>query len=208
MLFEQKQRFESYLRVQDFLAQNRLPQPPANFAVQKKVLDDAVVGMGSHTGDQTGGRKESRADTVRQRALRRVERDEHLAPISKIGRALLPKDPGLQKALQLPGWNIATLHLVTMLHDELVDVQAFEIAGQERVDCEIVENAVDRDHFELEIELDDLFNRHRESSLLVELIQELLSATPQVVVRKPRRAKHHRSRLANGLDQLIELLLR
>jgi hypothetical protein len=112
MLFGQKQRFESFLRVQDFLEQNPLPQAPANFAVQKKELDDAIVALGSFSGDQTGGQKESRADTVRQVALRRVVRDDHMAPISKIGRALLPKDPGLQKALKLPADNIAVLRLV------------------------------------------------------------------------------------------------
>ena len=112
MLARQKQQYESYLRVQDFLGQSAPPQPPANYAVQKATLDDVIAKLGSHSGDQSGGQKESRADAQRQRVSRRSLREDHLAPIAKIARALLKDAPGIERALKMPNPQIATLRLV------------------------------------------------------------------------------------------------
>jgi hypothetical protein len=44
----------------------------------------------------------SRAETQRQKALRRRLREEHLGPIAQIARAMLSDKPGIEQALRLP----------------------------------------------------------------------------------------------------------
>src|SRR5438876_670584 len=94
----QKQVIEMYQRVQDYLGANP-PPTSAGYTIQKEVLDDVVAKLTDHSTDQATGRRLSRAEYTRQRALRSRIREDHLAPIAKIARATLRDVPGIEKAL-------------------------------------------------------------------------------------------------------------
>lgn len=108
MLSQQKQSIEMLQRVQDFLRENPPPES-AGYTVQKKTLDDIVAKLTDHSTDQVAGRRLSRAETQRQKGLRRKLREEHLSPIAQIARATLPDVQGIAKALRLPNENMSTL---------------------------------------------------------------------------------------------------
>lgn len=110
----QKQAIEAYQRVHHFL--NNHP-PPADretlgYRKQKAILDGIVEDLSAHAVGQSMGRRLRAAERVRQRALRRVLREEHLWPISQIARALLSEAPGIERALTLPGYRVGTTRLV------------------------------------------------------------------------------------------------
>lgn len=52
---------------------NPLPQAPANYAAQRQVLDETIVRLGAHSGDQSPGRK-GRTDTRRRRVATAAQR--------------------------------------------------------------------------------------------------------------------------------------
>lgn len=108
MLSQQKQSIEMLQRVQDFLRENPPPES-AGYTVQKKTLDDIVARLADHSTDQVAGRRLSRAETQRQKGLRRKLREEHLSPIAQIARATLPDVEGVANALRVPNENLSTL---------------------------------------------------------------------------------------------------
>jgi hypothetical protein len=59
---------------------------------------------------------------------------------------------------------------VAVLHHEGIDVESLEIASQEPVDLEVVENPFQGNDLQLEIELDDLFDWHGEGTLAMEFL--------------------------------------
>src|SRR5688572_13363055 len=101
MLARHKQLLEAYLRVQDFLAANPPPVPPPRYAERRAELDAAVARLTTLVGDQAAGVKESRDDTRRQATLRQELRTQHLAPVSRIAKALLTT-PEIRSALSMP----------------------------------------------------------------------------------------------------------
>lgn len=111
MQSRQKQVIEMIQRVQDFLGANP-PPPSTGYTLQKKNLDDVVATLTEHSTDQVSGRKLSRAETQRQKALRRKLRVEHIGPIAQIARASLADVPGIENALRLPPDNLSTMKLV------------------------------------------------------------------------------------------------
>lgn len=78
-----------------------------------------------------------------------------------------------------------------VLHHESIDVDVREVAGQEGVDLEVVENPLQRNNFDLEIELDDFLDGDREGALVVELGQELFGAAPDVLVTEDLWPERH-----------------
>jgi hypothetical protein len=112
MLSQQNEAIAMYQRVQDFLRENPPAGASAGYAVQKKVLDDVIARLTDHSTDQVAGRRLSRAETQRQKALRRKLREEHLSPLAQIARATLPDVDGIGQALRLPDDNLATLKYV------------------------------------------------------------------------------------------------
>ena len=112
MLLKENKAIAMYQRVQDFLRESPPPVATAGYTVQKKTLDDTVARLTDHTTDQVAGRRLSRAETQRQKSLRRKLREEHLSPIAQIARATLPDVDGIGKALRLPNDNLATLKYV------------------------------------------------------------------------------------------------
>ena len=103
----QKQVIEMYQRVQDFLGANP-PPTSAGYTIQKQALDGVVAKLTGHSTDQATGKRLTRAEFTRQRALRRRIREEHLGPIAKIARATLSDVPGIEKALRMPAENLST----------------------------------------------------------------------------------------------------
>jgi hypothetical protein len=111
VLTTQKQAIESYRRVQEFLASHPLPESPGYLA-QKKVLDEVVATLDDHSVQQSVGRRLTRAEAARQRALRKKLREEHLVPIARIARETLADAPGIEKAVALPSHSVGTTRLV------------------------------------------------------------------------------------------------
>jgi hypothetical protein len=108
----QKQVIEAYQRVQDFLAAHPVP-PPWSYGLPKALLDDVVERLSDHSTDQVAGRRLSRAETQRQKALRKTLRELHLRPISKIAKVSLAEAPGIQKALVMPAPQLSTTKLIS-----------------------------------------------------------------------------------------------
>lgn len=107
----QKQVIEAYQRVQDFLAAHPVP-PPWSYGLPQALLDDVVARLTDHSTDQVAGRRLSRAETQRQKALRKALREAHIRPISKIAKASVSETPGIQKALVMPAPRLHTTKLI------------------------------------------------------------------------------------------------
>ena len=107
----QKQVVQAFQRVQDLLTVHP-PPTTAAYTVQKQVLDDAIAKLTEHGTDQGAARRLSKAATKRQEALRAKLREQHLAPIAKIARAMLRDVSGIDVALTMPSWNLKTHNLV------------------------------------------------------------------------------------------------
>jgi hypothetical protein len=82
---------------------------------------------------------------------------------------------------------------VPVLQNERINVDLLEVARQEGVNLEIVQNSLHRNNLDLESELDDLFDRYRKRTLLVELRQELFSA-------RRRRSSYDRTAGRKAMD--------
>jgi hypothetical protein len=111
MLATQKQAIEAYQRVQDFLKDHPPPESPGYLA-QKKAFDEVVASLTDHSLNQVAGKRLRRAEGPRQRTLRTVLREQHLAPIAQIARATLGGAPGIDNALRMPRPNLSALKLV------------------------------------------------------------------------------------------------
>ena len=111
MLGRQKQQIEAYQRVQDFLRLHPPPESPG-YVVQKKKFDAIVATLSDHAANQVEGRRQGLAEGPRQVALRRILREQHLAPLAQIARATLANAPGVERLLRMPRYNLSTLKLV------------------------------------------------------------------------------------------------
>ena len=107
----QQQRVEAYQRVQAFLADNPLAEPNS-YGAPKALLDDVVGRLTTHGVDQAAGTRMGKADTQRQRVLRRVLRQQHLRPIAQIAKAVLRYGPGLDRATRMPSAHMTTTQLL------------------------------------------------------------------------------------------------
>lgn len=107
----QKQAIESYQRVQVFLANHPPPESPG-YTVQKKTLDEVLTALNEHAVGQLAGLRLVHAEVRRQGALRKVLREDHLRPISKIARATLADAPGIERALRMPSYALGSLKLI------------------------------------------------------------------------------------------------
>jgi len=114
MLSRHKQLLGSFERVQDFLKLFPLPTPPAKYAARKAELDATVTRLHALLGDQSQGQRDSRDDTKRQRAIRKLLRENHLAPISRMAKAVLPNDKTIQKGFAMPDVQLPTQKLIAM----------------------------------------------------------------------------------------------
>lgn len=111
MEMRQKQAYEAYQRVQDFV--NRHPvDGPAGYAGAKRLLDEVVTGLSRHTTNQASGGREGRAETVRQKVLTHRLRNLHLRPVAKIARAVLREAPGIHVALRIPPRQLPVMRLI------------------------------------------------------------------------------------------------
>jgi hypothetical protein len=111
MLSRQKQQIEAYQRVQDFLGMHPPPETPG-YLVQKKRFDAIVATLSDHAANQVEGRRQGRAEVPRQVTLRKILREQHLAPIAQIARATLANAPGVERLLRMPRYNLTPLKLV------------------------------------------------------------------------------------------------
>lgn len=125
MQAKQKQVFESFQRVQDFLGAHPLSEG-SSYGSPREMLDAVVAKLGGHTTEQVAGRRLSRASTQRQQALRRALREQHLIPIAAIAKATLSDAPGIEKALKLPAGNLSTTALIAEAQGIRVAIAQFE----------------------------------------------------------------------------------
>jgi hypothetical protein len=63
--------------------------------------------------NQVLGRRQRHGEVEAEPTLTRALREEHLAPISRIARAILADAPGIEKALKMPEYYITTLTLIS-----------------------------------------------------------------------------------------------
>ena len=111
MKAKQKQRIETYQRVQVFLTQNPLTSP-ATYGAASALLDDVVAQLTAHLGTQAAASRLTLAESERQRTLRRALREQHLVPIARIANAVLGGSPGIDKATRLPARYVTTTKLL------------------------------------------------------------------------------------------------
>jgi hypothetical protein len=111
MLARQKQVVEAYERVQDFLAANPAPAG-TTYGRPQAILNETVARLTEHRTDQVAGRRLSTAERNREKALRSALRELHLRPISKIAKATLADQPGIDKALKMPAPQLSTTKLI------------------------------------------------------------------------------------------------
>lgn len=99
-------------RVQDFLRRFTPASAPPKLEERRRELDEVVARLNALVGDQSSGRREAKDDSKRLGLVRRWLRTEHLEPISLIAKALLPKEPTIQKALAMPPGTLGTRKLI------------------------------------------------------------------------------------------------
>jgi hypothetical protein len=110
----QKQVIEALQRVQDFLALYPPINPAPKFAETRGALDASVKRILELTGDEYVGQRSKRDSTREQEKLRKTLLKEHLTPISRIAKAILPSDPTIQKALAMPKQQLGSTRLATV----------------------------------------------------------------------------------------------
>lgn len=81
----------------------------------RRELDDAIAAVASHVSSQSEGRLAGEGATRKQRALRRVLRDEHMAPIAAIAAAKLPATPEVEP-LKMPPQSAGVAKLAAHAH--------------------------------------------------------------------------------------------
>ena len=81
----------------------------------RRELDDTITAVANHVASQSEGRLAGEGATRKQRALRRVLRDEHMAPIAAIAAAKLPATPEVEP-LKMPPQNSGVAKLVAHAH--------------------------------------------------------------------------------------------
>jgi hypothetical protein len=112
MLARHKQLLGSYERVQAFLVANPPPNPSPAYAAKREAIAASIARLNTLLSDQAAGQKESQDDTGRIRLACRNLRENHLAKISQLAKALLARDPAVRKALALPDWRLPTKRLI------------------------------------------------------------------------------------------------
>lgn len=108
-----KQLIASLERIQAFLNRYPLPNPPAKFAERRAEVDEVLPRLTALAFEQSAAQRESRDGTRRQQTARQVLL-EALAPISRVGLAVLPQDPEIQKSMAMPDAKIATGKLLAI----------------------------------------------------------------------------------------------
>ncbi|GAC1516926.1 MAG: hypothetical protein NVS1B4_15190 [Gemmatimonadaceae bacterium] len=108
----QERQLRAFKQVLAFLAANPPASPPANYAVQLKVLTDVADALMASATDQDSGLRVSRQHTREQRILREQLRLEHMQPIARIARAQLRTVPGIEKALHAPRRRVRSEALI------------------------------------------------------------------------------------------------
>ncbi len=93
MQSQQSRTLGALQRVQHFLDTNAATIPPATYVKPRALLDDAVGKLEAHAVQQGTARLQSKGEVVNLRQLKVVLRTQHMAPIAKIARALLPNVP-------------------------------------------------------------------------------------------------------------------
>lgn len=81
----------------------------------RRELDEAIAAVASHVASQSEGRLAAEGATRKQRALRRVLRDEHMAPIAAIAGAKLPVTPEVLP-LKMPAQSVGVAKLTAHAH--------------------------------------------------------------------------------------------
>lgn len=107
----EKQRIESYQRVQTFL-QVRPAPAPATYGEPKQVLDQVIAQLTDHSSGQVVGTRLSQAEMRRQETLVKQLRERHLRPIVAIARASVGDQPGIEKALRMPATALGVVKLL------------------------------------------------------------------------------------------------
>jgi len=142
MELRQQQVIESYQRVQRFLDAhpNAAGSYAGSYGEPKARLDAVVERLTAHATRQMESGRKGRAETSRQRALKRALREDHLRPIAKIAHAVLHDAPGIAVALRLPRPQLTVTRL-------LADASAVRnaVAAYQPV---FVENALPADFME------------------------------------------------------------
>ena len=108
-----KQLIASLERIQAFLNRYPLPNPPAKLAERRAEVDAALQRLTALAFEQSAAQRESRDDTRRQNTARQALL-EALAPISRVGLAVLPQDPEIQKSMAMPDAKLATGRLLAI----------------------------------------------------------------------------------------------
>ncbi|MEX2177779.1 MAG: hypothetical protein WD801_03655 [Gemmatimonadaceae bacterium] len=111
MLAKHKQPIEMYQRAQDFLGSIAPPQSAA-YARHKESLDAVVAKLVEFSSERAGGQRQSRAEVMRNRTLRRELREKHMAPLAQVARALLGDVEGVERTLRVPSANLSTTKLL------------------------------------------------------------------------------------------------
>jgi hypothetical protein len=96
--------------VQGFLDDNAQLVGPS-MAASRRSLEDVVLQLTLHAVDQGGGEVASRAETARQRVLRKTLRTAHMRPIAEVARQKLRDVPEFA-ALEMPPASFGGSRLV------------------------------------------------------------------------------------------------
>ena len=91
----------SFLRVQEFLAQNPVAEAPASLGTQASTLNEIVAQLSNDTVDQEAGSRFTRVHTESQRTLRAELYKDHMLPISRVAREVFGAS-GMDRAFRLP----------------------------------------------------------------------------------------------------------
>lgn len=81
----------------------------------RRELDDVIAAAAGHVASQSEGRLAGEGATRKQRALRRVLREEHMAPVAAIAGAKLPVTPEVEP-LRMPPQSAGVAKLAAHAH--------------------------------------------------------------------------------------------
>ena len=110
----QERRLTTFRRVHEFLADHPPTDPaPANFTRQLGILKELIESLSQRAVDQDASQRLGMQETRRVAALRQRIIVEHMVPVTRIARALLPDAPGIEAALTTPHSWVRTQTLAT-----------------------------------------------------------------------------------------------
>ena len=97
----ERSTLSSFLRVQEFLAQNPVAEAPATLGTQASALNDVIARLSNDTVDQEAGGRFTRVHTESQRTLRAQLYTDHMQPIARVAREVFGAS-GMDRAFRLP----------------------------------------------------------------------------------------------------------